>query len=132
MSRSLTRKAQVAFEFVVLVAIMFGALIVFTSFVRDNFAEVQTDTDYFKLKDLALSVKSELSLAIALEDGYQRAFFVPFTVDGLEYNITRENGFLLFASGNAEYSVNVPPYNGTLQKGNNMISKTDGVVEVNT
>jgi hypothetical protein len=132
MSRSLVNaKAQVAFEFVVLVALLFTAVIVFTSFVRDNFSDVQSDTDHFKLKDVALSIKAELNLAIALEDGYQRAFFIPLTLDGLEYNITRENGFLMFASTGAEYTVSVPPYTGTVQKGNNIIKKLDGAIEVN-
>ncbi|MBW2964809.1 hypothetical protein KY363_05085 [Candidatus Woesearchaeota archaeon] len=125
-------RAQVAFEFVILVAVLFTALLIFSSFVRDNFSEVQSDTDYFKLKDVALSVKSELSLAVALEDGYQRAFFVPLTLDGLEYNITRENGFLTFTSDESEYTVSVPPFNGTVQKGNNVIVKLAGVVGVNT
>jgi len=125
------RSAQVAFEFVILVAVLFTALIVFTVFVRDNFTEVQTDTDYFKLKDVALSVKAELNLAVALDDGYQRAFFIPLTLDGLEYNISRENGFLEFSSANAEYTVSVPPYDGNVSKGNNVIRKVDGVVEVN-
>lgn len=131
MLRLQTRQAQVAFEFVILVAILFTALIVFTSFVRDNFSDVQSDTDYFKLKDVALSVKAEISLAVALEDGYQRTFFIPLTIDGLEYNISRDNGFLLFASDGAEYTVSVPSYTGNLQKGNNVIRKVDGVVEVN-
>jgi hypothetical protein len=132
MLRSLIRKAQVAFEFVVLVAVLFTALMIFTSFVRDNFSEVQSDTDYFKLKDVALSVKSEINLAVALEDGYQRAFFIPLTLDGLEYNITKEDSALMFASVGTEYSVSVPYYEGTVQKGNNIIQKTGGVVEVNT
>lgn len=130
--RRLPRQGQVAFEFVILVAVLFTAVIIFTAFVRDNFNEVQGDTDYFKLKDVALSVKAELNLAIALDDGYQRAFFVPLTIDGLEYNITRENGFLMFSAAGAEYTVSVPPYTGTLQKGNNVIRKVDGAVEVNT
>jgi hypothetical protein len=125
-------KSQVAFEFIVLVAVLFTTLIIFTSFVRDNFSDVQSDTDHFKLKDVALAVKSELNLAVALEDGYQRAFFVPLTLDGLEYNITKENGFLMFASTGAEYTVSIPPYTGTLQKGNNVIRKVGGAVEVNT
>lgn len=126
------RRGQVAFEFVLLVAVLFTALIIFTAFVRDNFSDVQSDTDYFKLKDVSLSVKAEINLAVALEDGYQRAFFVPLTLDGLEYNITRENGFLTFTSEGAEYTVSVPPYTGTLQKGNNVIKKIDGAIEVNT
>jgi hypothetical protein len=129
--RSLIRKAQVAFEFVVLVAVLFTALIVFTSFVRDNFTEVQSDTDYFRLKDVALSVKAELNLAIALDDGYQRAFFVPLTLDGLEYNISRENGFIIFSTAGADYSVTVPPFDGNVTKGNNVIRKVGGVLEVN-
>lgn len=132
MLRSLVRaKGQVAFEFVVLISILFTALLVFTSFVRDNFHDVQSDTDYYKLKDVALSVKSEISLAVALEDGYNRAFFIPLTIDGLEYNISRDNGFLTFASSETEYVIGVPAYTGTIQKGNNVIRKLEGVVEVN-
>lgn len=131
MLRSLTR-AQVAFEFVVLVAVLFTALIVFTAFVRENFSDVQDDTDYFMLKDIAVSVKSELNLAASLEDGYQRDFFIPLTIEGLEYNITRENGYLMFASSGAEYTVNVPQFTGSVVKGNNMIKKVDGQLEVNT
>lgn len=132
MLRSRTKRAQVAFEFVILIGIVFTALLVFTSFVRDNFSEAQSDTDYFKLKDVALSVKSELTLAISLEDGYQRYFFVPLTVDGLEYNISHPNGELLFASEGAEYAVTVPPFEGDVEKGNNVIRKIDGVIELNT
>ncbi|MFC1741326.1 hypothetical protein ACFL3V_02215 [Nanoarchaeota archaeon] len=133
MLRSLIKnKAQVAFEFVILIAIVFTALLVFIAFVRDNFDDIQSDTDYYKLKDVALSIKSEINLAIALEDGYNRAFFVPLTLDGLEYNISRDNGFLTFMSAGTEYVVSVPPYNGTVQKGNNIIKKLDGIVEVNT
>jgi len=124
-------KSQVVFEFVILVSVLFTVLIIFTSFVRDNFSDVQSETDYFKMKDIALSVKSELNLAAALDDGYQRSFFVPLTIDGLEYNISREDGTILFMSGNGEYSVNVPPYTGSVQKGNNLIRKSDGVIEVN-
>ena len=130
MLRSLI-KAQVAFEFVILVAVLFTALIIFTVFVRDNFSEVQSDTDYFKLKDVALSVKAELNLAVALEDGYQRSFFVPLTLDGLEYNISRENGFLTFSSAETEYTVSLPPFSGDVTKGNNVIRKFDGQIEVN-
>ncbi|MBW2966937.1 hypothetical protein KY362_00465 [Candidatus Woesearchaeota archaeon] len=125
-------RAQVAFEFVVLIAIAFAAFIVFTAFVRDNFSYVQDETDYFKLKDVALSVKSELTLAVALEDGYQRSFFIPLTIDGLEYNITKESGFITFSSANSEYTVNVPPYSGDLAKGNNYLRKIDGEIEVNS
>lgn len=125
-------RAQVAFEFVVLIAIAFAAFIVFTAFVRDNFSDVQDETDYFKLKDVALSVKSELTLAVALEDGYQRSFFIPLTIDGLEYNITKESGFITFSSANSEYTVNVPPYSGDLAKGNNYLRKIDGEIEVNS
>ena len=130
-NRRLVKKAQVAFEFVVLVSMLFAALLIFTSFVRDNFTDVQSDTDYFRLKDVALSVKAEITMAVGLEDGYQRSFFIPLTIDGLEYNITNPNGELLFASAGAEYSVTVPPFSGTVQKGNNVLYKDDGIVEVN-
>ncbi|MBW2997746.1 hypothetical protein KY349_05390 [Candidatus Woesearchaeota archaeon] len=131
MLRSLT-KAQVAFEFVVLVAVLFTALIVFTAFVRENFSDVQSDTDYYMLKDVALFVKSEMNLAAALEDGYRRDFFVPLTIEGMEYNISKENGFITFSSNGDGYTVHVPPYTGTVQKGNNVIKKTAGQIEVNT
>ncbi len=133
MLRSLTDpKGQVAFEFVLLVGILFAAMLVFTAFVSENFSEVQSDTDYFRMKDVALTVKSELNLAAALDDGYQRSFFVPLTIDGLEYNITSDSSSLMFASAGAEYSVSVPTYSGDVQKGNNVIKKIDGNIELNT
>ncbi|MFH1063865.1 MAG: hypothetical protein V1729_02175 [Candidatus Woesearchaeota archaeon] len=125
-------KGQVAFEFVILVAILFSAMLVFTLFVSENFSEVQSDTDYFKMKDIALTVKSEINLAAALDDGYQRSFFVPLTIDGLEYNISTESTSLLFTSSGAEYVVAVPSYSGTVKKGNNVIQKIDGNIEINT
>jgi len=125
-------KGQVAFEFVLLVSLLFSAMLVFTLFVSENFSEVQTQTDYFKMKDVALAVKSEISLAAVLDDGYQRSFFVPLTIDGLEYNITESGDSLLFESVSAEYGVSVPSYSGSLQKGNNIIKKTGGAIEINT
>jgi hypothetical protein len=131
-TRCLFKKAQVAFEFVVLVSVLFAALLVFTSFVRENFSDMQSDTDYYRLKDVALSVRAEITMAIGLEDGYERAFFVPLTLEGLEYNITKPNGELMFASEGAEYAVTVPPFTGSVQKGNNVIRKVDGAIEINT
>lgn len=126
------KNAQVAMEFVILVGISFGALIVFTIFVGDNLTSVQQETDYFKLKDLALATKSEISLAAKLEDGYQRSLYVPLTIDGLEYNISQNGNYILFQSVDAEYQIIVPNYQGNLEKGHNIIRKIDGAIEVNT
>ncbi len=127
----LQTKAQIAFEFVMLVSVAFMALLVFTAFVRDNYSEIKEDVEYFQLKDVALSVKTELHVAISLSDGYQRSFFIPFTLDGTEYNISKENGYLLFTSSTSEYYIVVPPFNGTFVKGNNVLTKDDGLLEVN-
>ncbi|HII71553.1 TPA: hypothetical protein HA265_02250 [Candidatus Woesearchaeota archaeon] len=124
-------RAQVAFEFVILVSIAFMALLVFTAFVRDNFDDVESDTSYYKLKDLAMSVKSEITMASTLDDGYQRSFFVPLTIDGLEYNITQVQDFMTFSSGGSDYQVRVPPFTGMVVKGNNEIKKTNGTIELN-
>jgi len=130
MLRYLT-KAQVAFEFVILIAIMFATMIIFTAFVRDNFSDIQSDSNYFRIKDVALAVQSELYLAVTLEDGYLREFSVPLTLDGLEYNITKQGNNLIFLGGDADYSVTIPVFQGDVEKGNNVISKVGGVVRVN-
>ncbi|NQU79184.1 hypothetical protein HQ545_05440 [Candidatus Woesearchaeota archaeon] len=130
MLRYLT-KAQVAFEFVILIAIMFATMIIFTAFVRDNFTDIQSDSNYFRIKDVALAVQSELYLAVTLEDGYLREFSVPLTLDGLEYNITKQGNNLIFLGGDADYSVTIPVFQGDVEKGNNVISKVGGVVRVN-
>ena len=130
-SKNQHTKAQIAFEFVMLVSVVFIAALVFVSFVRTNYSSFVEDIDYYKLKDIALSVKTELHLATNLEDGYTRAVFIPFTIDGTEYNITKENGYLLFYTATEDYYVVIPPYNGTLTKGNNIITKNTGIIEVN-
>lgn len=128
---TMKRKAQVAFEFVVLVSVAFMALLVFTTFVADNFESAESDTEYYRLKDAALSVRSEINLASTLQDGYQRSFFVPLTIDGLDYNITKNSDFLSLQSEGADYQVRVPPFTGAVVKGNNNIKKTNGTIELN-
>jgi hypothetical protein len=125
------KRAQVAFEFVILVSILFTVLIVFTSFVRDNYSDARSDNDYFILKDIALSVRAELNIAATVQDGFERSFFIPLTIEGVEYNITKEVNSLLFTTSESDYAVNIPPYTGDIIRGNNYVKKVAGVIEVN-
>ena len=129
--RAKVTKAQVALEFVLLIGIVMMVFFVFEIFVREHLSDMQSDTDYYQLKDIALSVQTELNKAVTLEDGYHRTFEIPTNLDGDEYNITQVGDFLMFSTAESEYSVTVPAFTGMVVKGDNQITKTDGELEVN-
>ncbi len=125
------REAQVAVEFILLVGFVMMAFFVFVIFVRENFSDTQTATTGYQIKDIAVSVQTEMNKAATMEDGYSRAFEIPENIDGTEYNITKTGDFLMFSTEDSEYSVTVPSFTGMVVKGNNHIVKKDGSLEVN-
>jgi hypothetical protein len=127
----LPTKAQVAFEFVILVSVAFMVLLVFTTLIRSNFRDAREDSLQYKLKDLALSTQSEITMVVSLQDGYVRSFSLPLNIGGVNYDISQENHTLYFNSSDSEYSVIVPDYQGTIVKGSNTIRKMAGAIEVN-
>jgi hypothetical protein len=125
------RRAQTAFEFLILTAFM---LFVFTAFffvIRERSAIATQQLHYQELETIGSILDQEVTLAAQVRDGYNRTFLLPYTVGGEPYTITlpsttevnirsRDSEYLLFLSANVTAPGNV------LLPGKNVILKQNG------
>lgn len=128
-----TKTGQVAIEFVVLISLAFLTLLVYTYVTADNWQELTAEQEYALLRDTVYTVQSEILTASTVNDGYYRTFTVPELLDSrLNYTIEVSSGYLVASAGEQEATARIPPVTGQLQKGTNTISKTAGVVYLNS
>ena len=125
------KRAQVSMEFVFLIGLAFAVMVVFIAATRSEFNTLQSEEERSLVKDVSVMVQHELVLASNVENGYIRIFEIPQKLEGIEYNISVTNNTLLAATDDYEYVLNVPSVVGNLQKGDNTINKTDGVIYLN-
>ena len=127
----LCKKAQTSTEFLFLVGIAFAITLVFTSFTRTNINDLNSQKEYFLLKDVIHNVQAEIVVASRVEDGYTRIFEIPHKLEYYNYTINISGRQLIATSKNYEYLVNIPNITGSIKKGNNLINKSGGVIYLN-
>lgn len=125
------KKAQVSMEFVFLVGLAFMVMLVFISSTRSEFGELRSEEERSLVKDVSVMVQHELVMASNLEDGYVRTFNIPYRLGGISYTIQIINNILLTSTEDYEYVLNVPSVEGSIQKEDNTINKTDGIIHLN-
>ncbi len=126
------KKAQVSMEFIFLVGLAFTVMIVFLSSTRSEFNELISEEERTLVKDVSVMVQHELVMALTVKDGYSRIFYVPPKLNNIDYNITIvNNDTLLTTTDEYEYVLNVPFVEGDVQKRNNTINKTGGIIYLN-
>lgn len=124
-------KGQIAMEFVILIAVGMVTLLIFFGLNVNSRAQLTEERELAALKDLALAVRTELYTATTVSDGYYRVFTLPETIDSREYNITIVGNAIDFSGEYSSYSIEVPSFNGTLIKGNNVLRRNNGVLTLN-
>ena len=124
-------KAQVSMEFVFLIGLAFMVMIVFVSSTRSEFDELRSEEERSLVKDVSVMVQHELVIASNVEEGYIRTFNIPLKLDGISYTMQIINNTLLTSSEDYEYVLNVPSVEGNIQKGDNTINKTNGIIYLN-
>ncbi len=125
------KQAQVSMEFVFLIGLAFMVMLVFISSTRSEFSTLRTEEERGMVKDVSVMVQQELIIASNVNDGYVRVFYVPLTLDSISYNLQIINNTLLTTTEDYDYVLNLPPVVGDIQKGNNTVNKTNGVVYLN-
>ncbi len=125
------RKSQVAMEFIMLIALAFMILIVFTAVTRNQVVDIRKDNEYVALKDIVHAVQSEITIATNVEDGYTRQFSIPGSLDGINYTIEISDSYILAESRHHEYLLNIRPVEGNIIIGVNTIKKEGGIVYLN-
>ncbi len=125
------RKSQVAMEFIMLIALAFMILIVFTAVTRNQVVDIRKENEYVALKDIVHTVQSEITSATHVEDGYTRQFSIPGSLDGINYTIEISDSYILAESRHHEYLLQILPVEGNITAGVNKIRKEGGIVYLN-
>jgi hypothetical protein len=89
------------------------------------------------MDDLGKSLQQEFLLASQLEDGYTRRLNLPVTLNGKSYNVTvgqtnPAHGYMIFLYGNSEWFYLIPPVEGNISLGNNVLRKLNGTLYLNS
>src|SRR3989344_6541888 len=98
LSKKVNRRAQSSIEFVILVgAVLFffiTLLFVFQQTLSSKLLQ-QRNTEFL---ELAKNVQNEIALAAGTSDGYQRNFFIPDKIFGVDYAIIIQDEVIYISS----------------------------------
>lgn len=125
------KKAQGSFEFLMLVGVASIAAIIFLLASSQDIYDLSQKKEFLLLKDQGDRIEREISLAVQVEDGYQRSFKVPLMLENREYGIIITNRTLTLWTDQTSYAVRIPEIIGNVSKGTNSISKENGLVRLN-
>ena len=85
------KKSQWATELAMVIGIMMGVLVVFVIAVFSRYYEFARLETNRNLQDVASYIEREINFAIKSEPGYNRSFWLPSNIAGLDYNISVDN-----------------------------------------
>ncbi len=127
------KQAQVSNEFIILLGIVIITMMVFLHSISENISGLADTKEYLAVRDLGFSLQTEFLIAQQVNDGYVRTFDVPDSYHTFDYDITIEQEYLILTSvkNSIEHVFFIPEVNGVIQKGENTINKTGGVIYLN-
>ena len=126
-------KSQSAIEFIVLSSFMLLVIVGFFAVTSSKVLDSREESNRKISQDIAEFAYREIETAKSLNDGYTRIFAMPQTVNGVNYSISIIDNRELTANYLGYEYVKFLPSNvtGNINKGNNKISKSNGVVRIN-
>lgn len=121
-------------EFFTLVGLAFVAVIIFVAASANEVKEFRDQKEFFLIKDLALKLQKEVSIAASVEDGYERIFNLPDKLENIvDYSMRIRNNTITINSSKTVFSVAIVNVTGDFTKGSNKIEKrNNGRIYVNT
>ena len=127
------RKAQSSMEFFTLVGLAFLMTILFVVVSANEVKEFRDAKEFLLIKDLALKLQKEVSIANSVENGYERNFTLPEKLENIvDYFIIISNNSLTINSSKTVFSVAIPgTFGKNFTKGINKIEKISGQIWVN-
>ena len=123
-------RAQISAEFIILVGLAFILALAFPLASIQKVKDLNSQKESDMAKDLGLKLQKELVTASQVEDGYNRIFTLPMTLEGINYSVSSQNSTLIITAGSALYIVSSPYFVGNISKGTNNITKSAGVIYV--
>ncbi len=126
------KKSQASIEFLILIGIM-TIISVLVLAVLGNYSDrTATAIEETIFKDYGNYLQSEIITASQVNDGYIRKITLPNSIHGYEYTISNTNKSFKIISerSNIEFFYDIPKISGTLKKGENIIRKKEGVINI--
>ena len=125
-------KSQSATEFIALASFMLLVIIGFFSITSSNMLQAQEEANRKVAEDIADFAYKEIETAKSVNDGYQRKFIMPQTVNGADYTIKITDSIELAVNYLGYEHLKFLPSNvtGDIAKGNNIISKKNGIIYI--
>ena len=125
-------KAQSSMEFFILTGLAFLAVVLFVAASANEMKEFRDQKEFFLIKDLALKLQKEVTIAASVENGYERSFNLPDKLDGVvDYFIDTRNSTITVNSSKTVFSVRIPNVIGNFTKGGNKIEKMSDILYIN-
>lgn len=126
----MTRKAQLAVEFIILVAmaLIIGAL--FLASAIELFASASDRQRVAALNDVGYRIQDEIILALEVTSGYERTLTLPGLADRFTYEIDSQPTRVTLTSGSVAISYSHPEITGAFAKGENTITRNNGEVVI--
>jgi hypothetical protein len=127
---------QIAIEFLIYIGVALCIIIVFLASILAISESNMKARTYSDIDDMGKSLQQEFLLASQLEDGYIRRINLPATLNGKSYNVTLGqsnplNSYITLGYEKSELFYLIPPVNGSIIKGNNVLRKQNGALQIN-
>ncbi len=127
------KKAQSAIEFIIIIGVMMTIFLIFTFIFQSNLTEKTKAQRGLMVQDIASNVQDEIELAYASTDGYFRQFEIQEKIINIDYTIQLVDEVVYIYTADNQHALALPVKNvtGQVQKGQNTITKQEGIVCVN-
>ncbi|MEA3248199.1 MAG: hypothetical protein U9Q73_00675 [Nanoarchaeota archaeon] len=127
------KKAQVSVEFIIILGTILFFASIFLLVIQENTRDKTYQRENLLVKEIALIVQSEVSLALQSGDGYLREFELPQKAGNLDYEINITSGVIYVKTTNNRHALTLPvaAVVGEINITTNTIKKTNGVIYLN-
>ncbi len=124
------KKSQSAVEFIFLSSFLFLLIVVFFALTSSKILDAREEANRKIAEDIANFAYREVEIAASANNGYTRLFSMPYTVNGVNYDIEIiDNRELVVRYLDFEYVKFLPSnLTGNLSPGTNEIKKIDGLL----
>jgi hypothetical protein len=128
-----SKRGQSAIEFIILIGAMFFIFLTMLFVIQGNITDKTRENRDLVIRELGLTVQSEITLAAESSNGYYREFVLPPTLLGLEYDVRIIDDLVFLNTTNGRHAIafSVVEVVGDAQVGLNVIEKNNGVVYLN-
>jgi len=131
--KMLLKKGQSAIEFMILIGAVTFLFLSFLLAINQSISDANERNKDLLVKEIALTVQNEISIASKAIDGYQRNFSIPLVIVGNDYHINILSSLVFINTTDGKHSLALPVANvtGSVKKGSNIIKKLNSTVYLN-